>query len=129
MSKEEEARLAREKKKKFDEIKKKYSGRASSRNLSRDGSRANSQVSKNSSAKSRERDVTKCTRDDELNIEEFMREDMRQINKDEDKLQREIMAIHQKSLGKNARVYTKHRIDTSLKSTEDFLRKAMMLPR
>ena len=58
-----------------------------------------------------------------------MREDMRQINKDEDRLQREIMAIHQKSLGKNARIYTKHRIDTGLKTTEDFLRKVMVLPR
>jgi hypothetical protein len=57
-----------------------------------------------------------------------MREDMRQINKDEERLQREILAIHQRSLGKNAKVYARHRIDTGLKSTEDLLRRIMSLP-
>ena len=80
------------------EIKKKYSGRGS-----KAGSRAGSQASRGSGANSRERvntndskarDTTKCTRDEDLNIEEFMREDMRQINKDEDRIQRELMSLH-----------------------------------
>ncbi len=90
--------MAREKKNKLDEIKKKYSGRGS-----KAGSRAGSQASRGSGANSRERvntndskarDTTKCTRDEDLNIEEFMREDMRQINKDEDRIQRELMSLH-----------------------------------
>jgi hypothetical protein len=97
LSKEEEARIAKEKKDKLDEIKKKYSGRPI-RNKS--GTRAGSQVSRGSHgskerrAGSGPRDETKCTRDEDLNIEEFMREDMRQINKDEDRLQRELMSLH-----------------------------------
>lgn len=31
-----------------------------------------------------------CTRDEDINIEEFMREDMNQLNKEEETLQREI---------------------------------------
>lgn len=92
MSKEDEARLAREKKIKLDEIKKKYSGRGKKAG-SQVGSRAGSQASRGSANHSRDRsqnsnprDATKCTRDEDLNIEEFMREDMRQINKDEDRL-------------------------------------------
>jgi hypothetical protein len=33
-----------------------------------------------------------------------MREDMRQINRDEDRLQRDLMSMHQKNLGKHAKV-------------------------
>ena len=43
-----------------------------------------------------------CTRDEDLNIEEFMRADMNEINKEEDKLQREIMNLHLKNLAKHA---------------------------
>ena len=109
MSKEEEARLAKDKKDKLDEIKKKYSGKLL-RAKSQTGSRANSQASRGSAgSKDRKngsgpRDETKCTRDEDLNIEEFMREDMRQINKDEDRLQRELMSLHQKNLHKHAKV-------------------------
>ena len=58
-----------------------------------------------------------------------MRDDMRQINRDEDKLQRELMSLHQKNLHKHAVVLQKFKIDTSLKSTEDLLRRMMCLPR
>ncbi len=34
---------------------------------------------------------TRCTRDDQLNIEEFMKDDLRSINKEEEKLQRELL--------------------------------------
>ena len=30
--------------------------------------------------------VSKCTREEDLDVEEFMREDMRQVNKEEDRL-------------------------------------------
>lgn len=52
LSKEEEARLAREKKIKMDEIKKKYSGKGPPRGPS---SRAGSQASRGSGAPSRDR--------------------------------------------------------------------------
>ena len=57
-----------------------------------------------------------------------MREDMRQINRDEDKIQRELMQLHQKNLGKHAKVLQKFKIDTSLKSTEELLRKFLCIP-
>lgn len=58
-----------------------------------------------------------------------MREDMRQINKDEDRLQRELMSMHQRNLGKHAKVLQKYRIDVSHKTTEDLLRRFMCLPK
>ena len=54
---------------------------------------------------------------------------MRQINKDEDKIQRELMQLHQRNLGKHARVLQKFKIDTSHKTTEDLLRRLMFLPK
>jgi len=54
---------------------------------------------------------------------------MRQINKDEDRLQRELMSLHQKNLGKHAKVLHKFKIDTNLKTTEDLLRRMMCLPK
>lgn len=41
--------------------------------------------------------TTKCTRDEDINIEEFMKDDLRQINKEEDKLQKELMMLHKKN--------------------------------
>lgn len=54
---------------------------------------------------------------------------MRQINKDEDRIQRELMSNHQRNLGKHAKVLTKYRIDTTHKTTEDLLRRLMSLPK
>lgn len=39
------------------------------------------------------------------------------------------MSLHQKNLHKHAKVLQKFRIDTSLKSTEDLLRRMMCLPK
>ena len=69
--------MAREKKQQMDELKKKYSKRIRSR--------GSSQRRDDRSAGSAGRDETKCTRDEDMNIEEFMRDDMREINKEEDK--------------------------------------------
>ena len=43
-----------------------------------------------------------CTRDEDINIEEFMREDMNQLNKEEEQLQREIKQMHLKNIHKHA---------------------------
>ena len=57
-----------------------------------------------------------------------MREDMRQINKDEERIQRELMQLHQKNLGKHAKILQKYKIDSGLKSTEELLRKMLCIP-
>lgn len=41
---------------------------------------------------------SRCTRDDNLNVEEFMRADMQLLNKEEDKLQRELKKMNQQNL-------------------------------
>ena len=109
LSREEEARLAKEKKDKMDEIKKKYSRR----------SRANSKASTgrgNSGTRAQgttgNDQTTRCTRDEDINIEEFMKEDMQQINREEDKLQKEIKQLHLKNIHKQHQVVKKHKIDT-----------------
>ena len=108
LSKEEEARLQKEKKDKMDEIKKKYSRRSrqNSNSATRPPGgvkRAPSQVSDSSAGnRSAGRRIiragsrgaspanvlgdktTKCTRDEDFNIEQFMREDMSQLNREED---------------------------------------------
>ena len=58
--------------------------------------------------------TTKCTRDEDINIEEFMREDMSQLNKEEDQLQREIKQMHLKNIHKHANFNRKHKIDTGI---------------
>ena len=45
--------------------------------------------------------TTRCTRDEDINIEEFMREDMHQLNKEEEVLQREIKQMHLKNIHKH----------------------------
>ena len=108
LSKEEQAKLAKEKKEKMDELKKKYSKRIKSKGPSsrtRIGShdgRSQDRGSSNGSQSRKVEDVTKCTRDEDINIEEFMREDMKEINKEEDRVQRELMQLHQKNLHRHA---------------------------
>lgn len=38
--------------------------------------------------------MSKCTRDDNIEIDEFMKDDLRLINKEEDKLQRELLKLN-----------------------------------
>ena len=38
---------------------------------------------------------SRCTRDDNINVEEFMRADMQLLNKEEEKLQRELKKMNQ----------------------------------
>ena len=52
-----------------------------------------------------------------------MREDMSQINKEEDQLQREIKQMHLKNLAKHAQVNRKHKIDTGIQNTEQLVRR------
>ena len=76
----------------MDEVKSKYT------RIQRSKSRQGSQKRKNSPG------TSKCTRDEELDVEQFMRDDMRMINKEEEKLQREIVKLQQKNTTKEQQV-------------------------
>lgn len=76
LSREEEARLAKEKKERLDSIKRQYS------QVSAKNARARSQGRKSSPTGG----TTRCTRDEDINIEEFMKDDLRQINREEDRV-------------------------------------------
>lgn len=39
------------------------------------------------------------------------------------------MSLHQRNLGKHAKILTKFKIDASLKNTEDLVRRMMCLPK
>ena len=67
LSREEEARLAKEKKERLDSIKRQYS------QVSAKNARARSQGRKSSPTGG----TTRCTRDEDINIEEFMKDDLR----------------------------------------------------
>ena len=67
--------------------------------------------------------TTMCTRDEDINIEEFMREDMNQLNKEEETLQREIKQMHLKNIGKHAQFVRKHKIDNQVANTEEMVRR------
>lgn len=56
-----------------------------------------------------------------------MKADMHEINKEEDKLQREIMNLHLKNLAKHAQVINKFKIDVTIKNTEELVRKILNL--
>ena len=57
-----------------------------------------------------------------------MKDDLRQINKEEDRLQRELLQIHKKNLTKHNEVISKNNIDTSIQNTEQLLRKLVNAP-
>ena len=96
LSKEEEARLTREKRDKMEEVRRKYSKRSKTRgNKTREGSESASEARTASTKQSNKEGLRKkspsggttmCTRDEDINIDEFMRADMHEINKEEDKL-------------------------------------------
>lgn len=57
-----------------------------------------------------------------------MKDDLRCINREEDKLQREILALHKQNLHKHHQVVTKYHIDTTIQNTEGLIRKMVNLP-
>lgn len=57
-----------------------------------------------------------------------MKDDLRQINKEEDRLQRELLQIHKKNMTKHDQVVSKNNIDTSIQNTEQLLRKLVNAP-
>jgi hypothetical protein len=71
---------------------------------------------------------TRCTRDEDINIEEFMKDDLRQINREEDRLQKELLQIHKKNLNKHNEIVAKNNIDTSISNTEQLVRKLVNAP-
>ena len=96
LSKGEEARLTREKLEKMEEVRRNYSKRSKSRgSKTREGSESASETQTASTKQSNKEGLRKkspsggttmCTRDEDINIDEFMRADMYEINKEEDKL-------------------------------------------
>lgn len=54
-----------------------------------------------------------------------MRQDLHQINLEEDRLQREIMNLQKQNIHKHAQVLRQHQIDTKLKNTEQLVRKML----
>ena len=67
--------------------------------------------------------ATATTRAEDLNVEAFMREDMQAVNKEEDKLQKELRALHLNNLHKHHKVISKNKIDTTIKTTRELVRK------
>lgn len=63
-------------------------------------------------------EASRCTRDDELNIDEFMRHDLSAINAEEEKLQREIMNLQRQNIHKHHKVIKHNHIDTKIQNTE-----------
>ena len=69
--------------------------------------------------------ISRCTRDDNLDFDEFMKDDLRLINKEEEKLQREILKMNQSNLHKHAKVVKQNGINTKIQNTEQLVRKLM----
>ncbi|CDW76678.1 UNKNOWN [Stylonychia lemnae] len=119
LSKEEELRLAKEKKEQMDKIKKQYS-QVGKPKKKREGSQARGDSPTGA--------TTKCTRDEDINIEEFMKDDLRAINREEDRIQRELLNIHKSNIHKHHQVVEKFQIDTKIKNTEELVRKLVNAP-
>ena len=69
--------------------------------------------------------TTTTTRAEDLNVEAFMREDMNQVNKEEDKLQKELRALHLNNIHKHAKIIKKQRVDITIKSTKELVKKLL----
>ena len=69
------------------------------------------------------RTVTQTTRAEDLNVAEFMRADMQAVNREEDQLQKELRALHLNNLHKLHKVVSKNKIDTTIKTTQELVRK------
>ena len=57
-----------------------------------------------------------------------MKDDLRAINKEEDRLQRELLCLHKNTLHKHHQVVQKYGIDTKIENTEQLLRKMVNAP-
>ena len=68
-------------------------------------------------------DTTKCTREEDLNIDQFLMDDLVYINKEEAKLQQEILVDHKNTILKVKAVEMKNKIDTRMVSTKQMVKK------
>jgi len=68
-------------------------------------------------------DTTKCTREEDLNIDQFLMDDLAYINKEEAKLQKEILIDHKNTIMKVTAVERKHNIDTKMVQTKQMVKK------
>jgi hypothetical protein len=67
--------------------------------------------------------TTKCTRDEDINIDQFLLDDLAFINKEEAKLQQEILNDHKETIMKVKAVERKHDIDTGIVNTRQMVKK------
>jgi len=67
--------------------------------------------------------TTKCTRDTDLDVEEFLKDDFELLNKEEAHLQREILNMYQKDIGKVRAVEQKHNINLNYQNTQQYVNK------
>jgi hypothetical protein len=158
---DEERKIAKDKKAKMDELKKKYTNISRSRSRKRSNSKgpqscytkinhvAQSEIQpkptklkrKNKIIRDNQTDVvqgrlrpgkfrklspdttTKCTRDEDINIDQFLLDDLAFINKEEAKLQQEILKDHKETIMKIKAVERKHGIDTGIVNTRQMVKK------
>ena len=66
--------------------------------------------------------TTKCTRDDDLNIGQFLWDDLAYLNKEEAKLQQEILINHKNTVMQVKAVERKHNIDTGIVNTRQIVK-------
>ena len=68
-------------------------------------------------------DTTKCTREDDLNIGQFLWDDLAYLNKEEAKLQQELLVEHKNTIMQVKAVERKHDIDTGIVNTRQMVKK------
>ena len=141
--------MIKEKREKMEEVKKRYSRRSRQNSSNRAASNQRENSSATGSVDRREEasnatgqskrsiprrrfspavprgNTTTTTRAEDLNVEAFIREDMNQVNKEEDKIQKELRALHLNNIHKHAKIIQKQKIDISIKSTKDLVRKLL----
>ena len=67
-------------------------------------------------------DTTKCTREEDINIDQFLMDDLAYINKEETKLQQEILIEHKNSINKVKEIEMRHKIDTKMISAKQMVK-------
>ncbi|CAI2382571.1 unnamed protein product [Moneuplotes crassus] len=67
-------------------------------------------------------DTTKCTRDDDINVGQFLWDDLAYLNQEEAKLQQQILDDHKNTIMQVKAVEKKHNIDTGITSTRQIVK-------
>ena len=67
-------------------------------------------------------DTTKWTREEDINIDQFLMDDLAYINKEEARLQQEILINHKNTINKVKEVELKHKIDTKMINSKQMVK-------